>query len=146
MHQFFSTLHVDDNNWPNYSHFLFSLFVESDNVAILDMQTNEHVHRFAVATNQQITDVACHPTLPMFATVSDSSVCLWNGSTYRLEKMVNFTDHPIRRGMVLAGTKNITRYYSCYLHYNDFTDNLFPYDSASYANNGRMLIKLYNSG
>ncbi|XP_062182925.1 uncharacterized protein LOC133887032 [Phragmites australis] len=84
---------------------------------IWDSQTRNLVHTLDVS-GRRMCDVACHPTLPLFVTLLDdeygSTLCLWNASTYRLEKMVHSMNfqihgHILHGAVFLTGTKDLTR-------------------------------------
>lgn len=69
---------MGDSNWPNNSP--FSYLCENQ---IRDLETRKIVHTLGV-NGRKTRRVACHPRLPIFATMlDDGTVCLWHASTYR---------------------------------------------------------------
>uniref|UniRef100_N1R4M9 Uncharacterized protein n=1 Tax=Aegilops tauschii TaxID=37682 RepID=N1R4M9_AEGTA len=70
----------------------FACVTRYDGVKIWDLKTQKVVHTLSVS-GHKTTWVACHPKLPILVTMlDDGTVCLWDASTYRLEKMVHITD------------------------------------------------------
>ncbi|KAM3206031.1 hypothetical protein ACQJBY_061611 [Aegilops geniculata] len=73
-------------------HLMVTLRFDSHNSEIWDLKTQKVVHTLSVS-GHKTTWVACHPKLPILVTVlDDGTVCLWDASIYRLEKMVHITD------------------------------------------------------
>ncbi|VAH99958.1 unnamed protein product [Triticum turgidum subsp. durum] len=79
-----------------HEHLMVTLRSESRNSEIWNLKTQEVVHTLSVS-GHQTTWVACHPKLPILVTVLDGgTVCFWDASTYRLEKMVRITNSKCR--------------------------------------------------
>uniref|UniRef100_A0A8R7RB91 Uncharacterized protein n=2 Tax=Triticum urartu TaxID=4572 RepID=A0A8R7RB91_TRIUA len=77
-------------------HLMVTLRFDSHNSEIWDLKTQKVVHTLSVS-GHKTTWVACHPKLPILVTVlDDGTVCLWDASIYRLEKMVHITDSKCR--------------------------------------------------
>ncbi|KAK3132092.1 hypothetical protein QOZ80_6AG0515650 [Eleusine coracana subsp. coracana] len=69
------------------------------NITILDVQSRTplHTYKLAVDRNRSATIVACHPTIPLLVTGTNSGkdcgeVFLWNYRAYRLERVFKFED------------------------------------------------------
>ncbi|KAF7104787.1 hypothetical protein CFC21_105654 [Triticum aestivum] len=79
-----------------HQHLMVTLRFDSHNSEIWDLKTQEVVHTLSVS-GRKMTWVACHPKLPILVTMlDDGTVCLWDASTYRLEKMVHITNSKCR--------------------------------------------------
>ncbi|KAF7046602.1 hypothetical protein CFC21_055622 [Triticum aestivum] len=77
-------------------HLMVTLRFDSHISEIWDMKTQKVVHTLSVS-GHKTTWVACHPKLPIQVTVlDDGTVCLWDATIYRLEKMVRITDSKCR--------------------------------------------------
>ncbi|KAM3370266.1 hypothetical protein ACQJBY_017895 [Aegilops geniculata] len=75
---------------------MVTLKFDAHNSEIWDLKTRKVVHTLSVS-GHKTTWVACHPKLPILVTMLDGgTVCLWDASTYRLEKMVHITNSKCR--------------------------------------------------
>lgn len=87
-------------------HFLITTASRGDKSwgMIRNLKTLEVVHQLGVS-NQWLLDAACHPNLPIVATLtSDKRIYLWDAKNYRVEKVVELTDDVPLRGLVFTGS------------------------------------------
>jgi len=92
-----------------HEHLMVTLRSESHNSEIWDLKTQEVVHTLSVS-GRKMTWVACHPKLPILVTMlDDGTVCLWDASTYRLEKMVHITNSKCRDLVFVPDTNGSPR-------------------------------------
>ncbi|KAL6640391.1 hypothetical protein ACP70R_021514 [Stipagrostis hirtigluma subsp. patula] len=90
----------------SHQHFLVTCGGASCAAHIRDLQTEKRVHSLGMSGRYTL-EVACHPTLPILVTRSGGGiVCLWDASTYRLEKMVHLTDREVQ-DLELIGTMDL---------------------------------------
>ncbi|XP_066353688.1 uncharacterized protein [Miscanthus floridulus] len=75
---------------------------ECEQTKIWDMDSERYVHGLEETSNSKlgagdVVAVACHPTLPILVTGTKcGQVCLWNSTSYRLEKVFRFTDSAVQ--------------------------------------------------
>ena len=92
-----------------HQHLMVTLKFDAHNSEIWDLKTRKVVHTLSVS-GHKTTWVACHPKLPILVTMlDDGTVCLWDASTYRLEKMVHNTNRECRDLVFVRDTNGLPR-------------------------------------
>jgi len=93
----------------SHQQLMITLSFKSPDCEIWDLETEKVVHTLGVS-GRRTSRVACHPTLPILVTtLDDGTVCLWDASTYRLEKMVHITDNNCRDLVFVTDVNGLTR-------------------------------------